>query len=59
VPKKAIKWLIMKHGPLIVRPIPIRYMWRWMLQMLRNCTQRRYAINKAAWSASPNTAAMC
>jgi D-amino-acid dehydrogenase len=46
IPRKAIKWLFMKHAPLIVRPNPDPRMWIWMLQMLRNCTAGRYAINK-------------
>jgi len=47
VPLKAIKWLLMRHGPLVVRPRMEKAMWIWMLQMLRNCTSARYAVNKA------------
>jgi D-amino-acid dehydrogenase len=47
VPLKAIKWILDKHGPLVVRPQFDPLMWRWILQMLRNCTARRYAINKS------------
>ena len=47
IPQKAIKWLMMKHPPLIVRPVPDPYLARWVLQMLMNCTASRYAINKA------------
>ncbi|WP_345741405.1 D-amino acid dehydrogenase [Caldimonas thermodepolymerans] len=47
VPVKAIKWLLMRHAPLILRPQLDPAMWRWCLQMLRNCTARRYRINKA------------
>jgi D-amino-acid dehydrogenase len=47
VPLKAIQWMLDKHGPLVVRPQFDPAMWRWMLQMLRNCTSRRYAINKS------------
>jgi len=47
VPLKAIKWLLMRHGPLVVRPRMEKAMWVWMLQMLRNCTSARYAVNKA------------
>jgi D-amino-acid dehydrogenase len=46
VPRKALRWLFMKHAPLIVRPNPDPAMWLWMLQMLRNCTASRYALNK-------------
>lgn len=47
VPLKAVKWLLMKYGPLAVRPHLDPAMWLWMLKMLRNCTSSRYAINKA------------
>jgi D-amino-acid dehydrogenase len=46
VPLKAIKWLTMKHGPLVIRPKLDPAMWTWMLRMLRNCTSARYALNK-------------
>lgn len=44
---KAMKWLFMKHAPLIIRPTADPAAWRWMSQMLRNCTSARYAINKS------------
>ncbi|MDH6234286.1 D-amino-acid dehydrogenase [Mesorhizobium soli] len=47
IPTKAIKWLLMKHGPLVVRPKLDPYMWSWLFKMLGNCTSSRYAINKA------------
>jgi len=47
VPVKAIKWLLMKHGPLVVRPKLDPAMWIWLLKMLRNCTSARYAVNKS------------
>src|SRR4051794_41659824 len=47
IPLKAIKWLFMRHGPLVLRPQPDPRMWVWILAMLRNCTSARYAINKA------------
>ncbi|MCW5702897.1 MAG: D-amino acid dehydrogenase [Bradyrhizobium sp.] len=47
VPVKAIKWLLMKHGPLVIRPNPDPVMWWWLLKMLRNCTAARYAVNKS------------
>ncbi|MBR1236270.1 D-amino acid dehydrogenase [Bradyrhizobium sp. AUGA SZCCT0177] len=46
VPVKAIKWLLMKHGPLVIRPKVDPVMWLWLLKMLRNCTSERYAVNK-------------
>lgn len=47
VPVKAIKWLLMKHGPLVIRPKLDPDMWLWLLKLLRNCTSERYAINKS------------
>ncbi|MEO5808144.1 D-amino acid dehydrogenase [Devosia sp.] len=47
IPQKAVKWLMMKHPPLIVKAMVDPYMVRWVLQMLTNCTAGRYATNKA------------
>jgi D-amino-acid dehydrogenase len=47
VPLKALRWLTMRHGPLVIRPKADLYMWAWLLRMLRNCTSSRYALNKA------------
>jgi D-amino-acid dehydrogenase len=46
IPMKAVKWLLMQHSPLVVRPKLDLAMWRWLLQMLMNCTASRYEINK-------------
>ena len=46
VPLKAIKWLLMKHRPLVIRPTMDLEMVRWSLAMLRNCTAARYELNK-------------
>ncbi|TFW32476.1 D-amino acid dehydrogenase [Massilia horti] len=47
VPLKAIKWLMMKYSPLVVRPKFDMQMWSWMLQMLANCNHKSYEINKS------------
>ncbi|WP_313256317.1 D-amino acid dehydrogenase [Stenotrophomonas acidaminiphila] len=47
VPLKAIKWLFQEHAPLAIRPTADIAQYRWLWQMLRNCTAGRYAINKA------------
>jgi D-amino-acid dehydrogenase len=47
VPVKAIKWLLMNHSPLIIKPMMEAAMWRWGFAMLRNCTEARYRVNKA------------
>jgi D-amino-acid dehydrogenase len=47
VPLKAIRWLLMHHSPLVIKPMLDAAMWRWGAAMLRNCTETRYRINKA------------
>jgi D-amino-acid dehydrogenase len=47
LPLKAIKWLWMKHRPLVIWPRPDPAMWLWGLRLLRNCTAARYEQNKA------------
>jgi D-amino-acid dehydrogenase len=46
VPIKAIKWLLMQHRPLVIRPNIDLNLVRWGLAMLRNCTSARYELNK-------------
>ena len=46
VPLKAIKWLLMQHRPLVIRPhLDLNFI-RWGLAMLGNCTATRYEVNK-------------
>ncbi|EJC75033.1 glycine/D-amino acid oxidase, deaminating [Rhizobium leguminosarum bv. trifolii WSM2012] len=47
IPAKAMKWLFMKHAPLVLRPKLDMAMLSWMTKMLTNCTSERYAINKS------------
>ncbi|MCL7715299.1 D-amino acid dehydrogenase [Stenotrophomonas mori] len=47
VPLKAVKWLFQEHAPLAIRPTADLAQYRWLWQMLRNCTAGRYAVNKA------------
>jgi D-amino-acid dehydrogenase len=47
VPAKAVGWILDRYGPLVIRPQADPAMWRWMLQMLRNCTSTRYTLNKS------------
>lgn len=46
VPLKAVKWLLMQHRPLVIRPHLDWGLMRWGLSMLRNCTAARYEVNK-------------
>ena len=47
VPIKAIKWMLMQHSPLVIRPLLDPAMWRWGAAMLANCTAKAYALNKS------------
>ncbi|MEN1926454.1 D-amino acid dehydrogenase [Luteimonas qiangzhengi] len=47
IPAKAIGWLLSRHAPLAIRPTADPAQYRWMWQMLRNCTSARYAVSKA------------
>lgn len=47
IPQKAIKWLFMKHAPLILRPVADPAMFKWLISMLANCTSSAYAVNKS------------
>ena len=46
VPIKAVKWLLMQHRPLVIRPNIDLNLVRWGVAMLRNCTTARYELNK-------------
>ena len=46
IPLKAMKWLLQKHAPLAIKLTGNPDQYTWMLQMLRNCTAGRYAVNK-------------
>ena len=47
IPVKALKWLFMKHRPLVIWPMPAPSQVQWILMMLRNCTDARYRLNKS------------
>lgn len=47
IPAKALRWLTMRHAPLILRPKVDIAMLRWLVAMLGNCNARDYAINKS------------
>ncbi|KMQ80675.1 D-amino acid dehydrogenase small subunit [Candidatus Burkholderia pumila] len=46
VPLKAVKWMFKKHAPLVIRLDGTMNQLQWMWQMLGNCTQDRYTVNK-------------
>ena len=46
IPLKAVKWLFQQHAPLAIKLDGSLWQLQWMLQMLKNCNAKRYAINK-------------
>jgi D-amino-acid dehydrogenase len=46
IPQKAAKWLFQRHAPLAIRPDGSLFQWRWKAQMLANCNDAAYALNK-------------
>lgn len=47
VPKKALRWLFMRHRPLFIWPLVDPLMWSWGRQMLANCNETAYRLNKS------------
>ena len=47
IPVKALKWMFMRHAPLIINPRPDPAKLGWMGRMLMNCTTPAYKRNKA------------
>jgi len=47
IPLKAVKWMFQKHAPLALRPDGSLFQLQWMWQMLKNCDEQHYAVNKA------------
>ncbi len=47
IPAKALKWLFMRHSPLIIRPRADLAMALWLAALLRECSAGRYAVNKS------------
>ena len=44
---KAIKWMTMKHSPLVIRPKLDPAMWAWCLKLLMNANEASYQLNKS------------
>ena len=47
IPMKAVKWLFMKRRPLFIWPLISPTMWAWGWQMLKNCNDDSYRVNKS------------
>ena len=46
IPLKALKWMLQEHAPFSLKLTSDPFQYQWMLQMMRNCTAARYAVNK-------------
>lgn len=46
VPIKAIKWMLQKHSPLIMKLTSDLSQYRWVWQLIQNCNEKSYAVNK-------------
>lgn len=46
IPWKAVKWMFMRHRPLMIWPLRSPSMWSWCAKMVSNCNAKSYAINK-------------
>jgi D-amino-acid dehydrogenase len=47
IPIKAMKWLMMRHRPLVLWPRLDGGLYAWLAKMLANCTEAAYGANKA------------
>jgi D-amino-acid dehydrogenase len=47
IPVKALKWLMMRHRPLVVWPRLDGGLYGWLAKMLANCTEAAYDLNKS------------
>ena len=46
IPLKAMKWLLMRHRPFVIWPRADARLGWWLAQMLANCTEPAYHLNK-------------
>jgi D-amino-acid dehydrogenase len=47
IPAKALKWMLMRHRPLVLWPRPDPRLYLWLAQMLANCNAEAYRLNKS------------
>ena len=46
IPVKALKWMMMRHRPLVLWPSVEPRLYGWLARMLANCTEEAYQRNK-------------
>jgi D-amino-acid dehydrogenase len=47
IPVKALKWLMMRHRPLVLWPRADLRLYGWLARMLANCNEAAYRVNKS------------
>ncbi|MCE2575472.1 D-amino acid dehydrogenase [Komagataeibacter sp. FNDCR2] len=47
LPRRALRWMVRRHAPLVIRPRLDLALLRWIEQVLANCNARDYDINKS------------
>ncbi|MGI4977267.1 MAG: FAD-dependent oxidoreductase, partial [Janthinobacterium lividum] len=47
IPLKALRWMAMRHSPFVLWPGADPALYRWLVLMLRQCTEDAYHANKA------------
>lgn len=47
IPFKAMKWMLSRHSPLVLRPQMDLDQWYWMWRLLANCNAESYQRNKS------------
>ena len=47
VPMKALRWLAMRHRPLVMWPLLDRRLYGWLARLLANCTEEAFLRNKS------------
>ncbi len=47
IPLKALRWMMMRHSPFVLWPGADPALYRWLVLMLRECTEAAYHENKA------------
>jgi len=59
IPIKALKWLIQKHSPLVLKPGVSPDFYCWMMSLLKNCSNTNYQINKSRMLRIANYSREC
>lgn len=59
MPLKALRWMFQPSAPLLLRPKFDVAQWRWLWQFMRNCTDQRFAENKARMQAMAHYSLRC